>query len=323
MAQKFLREGSMKGDIKFKVGLFLVLSFAMIIFSAIFVMVVKDVFTEHYYYNLSSDSGDGLTVGMSVQFSGFQVGRVERIELTEDGIVMIRLKIPSRHSKWFRKNSKFTLEKPFIGSPRITVTTPNMQDEPLSEDETIEIKTIDDINEVIKKAQPILERFDSVAQNIEVMTDKESKLNKAIENAEKIMEDMAKSDGLLEMLTGDRQSAQALITTLRALPELVDEAKNTISDLKVVIAEAKEQVFGEEGTVPSVNALLSDVDLKFKELDKLIENLIEISDDLKGGTKDIDVLRKEIDEAVSSASSLIKDIRNNLPFEQKKEIKLP
>jgi len=313
----------MSGNIKFKVGLFLILSFSMIIFSAIFVMVVKDVFTEHRVYKLSSDSGDGLTVGMSVQFSGFQVGRVEKLELTEEGIVLITLKIPERHSKWFRKNTVFTLEKPFIGSPRITVRTPSMNKELLNEEEVIEIQTFDDINEVIKKAQPILERIDSVAQNVEVMTDKESRLNKAIDNAEKIMEQMAKSDGLLEMLTGDKKSAEALIITLRALPELVESVKNTVTDLNVVVTDAREQLLGEEGTVSSVNSLLKDVDNKFKELDKIIENLVEMSNDLKGGTKDINILREEIDEAVSSSNRLIKDIRNNLPFEQVKEIKLP
>jgi phospholipid/cholesterol/gamma-HCH transport system substrate-binding protein len=313
----------MSGNIRFKVGLFLILSFAMIIFSAFFVLVVKDVFTEHRTYRLSSDSGDGLTVGMSVLFSGFQVGRVERLELSEEGIVLITLKIPERHSKWFRKNSVFTLEKPFIGSPRITVRTPGMAKEPLDDSEIIEIQTVDDINEVIKKAQPILERIDTIAENVEALIQKDSELMIAISNIEKITTELAKSDGLLEMLTGDKESAESLRKTLRGLPEIVEETRTAVSKINTVIEEAQEKLLGEGGTVTSVNSILESVDEKVKDLDKIMQNLIEISDDIKGGTKDINLLREEIDEAISSANRLVKDIRNNLPFEQEKEIKLP
>jgi len=76
--------------------------------------------------------GRELDDGMPVEFSGFNIGKVEDMELSQEGAVLIKIKIPKRHIKWIRSDSVFSLDKPLIGAPKITVKTKNLNSPELS-----------------------------------------------------------------------------------------------------------------------------------------------------------------------------------------------
>jgi phospholipid/cholesterol/gamma-HCH transport system substrate-binding protein len=109
---------------------------------------------------------------MSVEFSGFTIGKVQKLELNDEGIVLIKIKIPQKHVKWIRADSTFTLYRPLIGSARIVVTTDNFKSAPLPEDKVPEVKTVNDINDLIEKIQPLLEKITQIAENLERISSK-------------------------------------------------------------------------------------------------------------------------------------------------------
>lgn len=312
----------MNKSFKFKVGLFIIISVTVIICALFYIAFKKDLFADMRTYKLSSISGDGLTQGMPVVFSGFQIGKVFELELEDSGLVIITVKIPFKHDKWIRKDSKWTLEKPFIGSPRIVVTTENLNSKPLDDKTVVKINTIDDINEVIKKAQPLLEKVSTIAANVESMTGPKSDLEKTLANTQKITKLLSEKKNFLEMATGDPQSVAALNKAIQKVPEIMEDVNTIIKHVDELVGKTDEAVLGKEGSIQTVNSILRNFEAKLLKLDTTLENIAKITGDFAGSSNDLLLLRKEIDETVSSTNELIRDIKKLLP-EEKKDIKLP
>jgi len=309
--------------IQYKVGLFIILTLLLVAAALLLVAYKKDLFADLAQFRLESDSGEGLTTGMPVLFSGFEIGKVRELELSDKGKVLITIAVPRQHVRWIREGSVFTLEKPLVGSPRIVVKTDDPLAKELPEGVPVPIKMVDDINEIIKKAQPLVERIQSVADNLDRMTADGGELKGIITDTRRITKMLAEKKSLLEMATGDKKGQETVMRTLEQAAVAAEGVNATIAQVRGILDKADESVLGDKGSVAALNRILLDIEAKFKRLDALVDNAVTMSADLQGSTQDITLLRKEVDETVSSVRTLIQDIRNNLPFEQKKEIRLP
>ena len=303
----------MSKKVEVKVGLFVVITSVLIIASVLYLAYSKGFFTREYIYTLSSKSGEDLTEGMPVLFSGYKIGRVETLELNDQGILLIKIRIPEQHSKWIRSDSTFSLYKPLIGSSRLIIATENLNSPALSPKTIPEIVMVNDINETIKKVQPTLVKLDKVVTNIERITanlaDPQGNVNKILSHSEKLTGNLAKKDTLIEMATGTPESAQS-----------VNESLKKIRD---ILAKTDDQVYGNDGALPLVRKILKDIIVKLEKINTAFDNVVKISTDTSDSTKDLKLLRTEIDTTVNLIGKLVSDIDKILPSKKEPEIKLP
>jgi phospholipid/cholesterol/gamma-HCH transport system substrate-binding protein len=285
----------------------------LIIASVLYLAYSKGFFTREYIYTLSSKSGEDLTEGMPVLFSGYKIGRVETLELNDQGILLIKIRIPEQHSKWIRSDSTFSLYKPLIGSSRLIIATGNLNSPALSPKTIPEIVMVNDINETIKKVQPTLAKVDKVVTNIERITanfaDPQGNVNKILSHSEKLTGNLAKKDTIIEMAAGTPESAQ-----------YVNESLKKIRDL---LTKTDDQVYGNDGALPLVRKILKDIIVKLEKINTALDNVVKISADASDSTKDLKLLRTEIDTTVNSIGKLVNDIDKILPSKKEPEIILP
>ncbi|MBN1546621.1 MAG: MCE family protein [Syntrophaceae bacterium] len=302
----------MKLKREFKVGLFVLITSFLIVFSILYVAYKKGFFEAEHTYNLYSISGEGLTEGMPVLFSGFKIGKVTSLELDDKGVVLIKINVSERHTKWIRQKSQFTMVRPFIGTARINVYTDNLSAPPMSSDSRSEVLIVDDINELINKAQPIVAKLSETIDNIERITDnlanQSGKIDKIISNAEKITTTFSDKKSVVELVLGEEDSVRAIHQSVRHLESIL---KNT-----------DEQFFSSEGTLPQLNGILKDILAKLGKLDTTVDNINRISTNAADSTEDLKVLRSEIDATVAAVKSLSRKIDGILSGKEK-EIKLP
>lgn len=289
-----------------KVGLYVVVTVLLILTSIGYVAYKKGVFETVQTYTLSSRSGDDLTEGMPVTFAGFTIGRVQTLELSESGSVLIKIRVPQRHTKWIRVDSTFIISKPLIGSPRMIIVTENVKSAPLSTKEIREVVTISDINETIKKAQPLLEKINHIAANIETMTGT-----------------LAKKDSLLEMAVGNPESVKSIHGGLQKVKDITEHADSILKNADVFLKNTDTGFYGQEGLLPLVNGILKDLLVKLDKLNKTVDNINKISTDAADSTTDLKLLRTEIDAAVKAIGDLADELDRKIPFKKEPEIKLP
>ncbi len=283
----------MARNIQFKVGLFIIITSVMILSFIGYVAYKKGFFAKQHTYTLSSKSGENLTEGMPVVFSGFKIGRVDSLELNSDGFVMIKIKVPDQHIKWIRADSIFILEKPLIGSPRIYIATANLNSPPLPETVIPQIVEVNDINDAIKNIKPILEKIGSIADNIEAL-----------------IANLADPDGDLTKILSNTRNV-----TL--------QADGILKKVDAMAAKTDEQLYGSQGVLAHVQTILKDLIVKLKKMDPVLDNIHKISADTAETTRDLKMLRQDIDGMVADINNVVNDIDKLIPLKKETQLKLP
>ena len=238
----------MSQKIEFKVGLFILITTLLIMASIGYVFYKKGIFAPVHTYTLSSNTGESLTEGMPVVFGGIIIGRVSSMELDEQGTVLIRIKIPQRHNRVIRADSKFVIEKPLLGSSRIVVTTGNLQGPPLSPTTVSEITVSSDINEIIRQARPIVDKADrimgSMAHITENLADPNGDVRRILRNAETVTSRFSKRESILEMAVGNPESIRAIHETLGKLRDIAVRADSILTKVDTLTGKTGEEING-------------------------------------------------------------------------------
>lgn len=305
---------------EFKVGLFIVSTTIVILASLFYLAYQKGFFSRTYTFTLSSRSGDGLTEGMPVVFSGFNIGKVSTLELDESGMVLIKIKVPQTHVKWIKADSTFILYRPLIGSPRIVVATGNLNSPPLPENKTVPMETVNDINDAITKVQPLLDKISKIADNLEQLSSNlanpQGDLNLLLGNTQKITSTLSRKKSLLDMAVDDKESVESVHEALK-------KVKSITTKIDSMADKTDAQLYGKEGTLININIILKDIAGKLQKLDTTVDNINKISKDASESTKDLRLLRSDIDDAVTAIDDVVKKIDDLISTRKQPEFKLP
>ena len=312
--------------VEFKVGLFIMITTLLITASIGYVAYKKGVFSKVYIYTLSSRTGENLTEGMPVVFWGFNIGQVSSMELTEQG-VLIQIKIPERNNRVIRANSKFVLDKPLLGTSRITVTTDNLNGPPLSTKVFPELTVSNDINELIKRIPPIAEKLDRIAASVATLTaslaDPQGEVTRILKNVETVTAHFSKKESLLEMAVGTKESVKSIQDILNNVRDMTVRMDGILKRVDTLAGKGDEEIYGREGVFPLVRNILRDLLAKLAKIDVTLDNLNKVSGEAADSTKDLKLLRNNLDETVTAIGILVDALDRIIPFQDKPEIKLP
>ena len=317
----------MAKNIERKVGLFILITTALIVASVVYIAYKKDVFTPTHTYTLSSKSGDNLTEGMPVVFSGFKIGKVEKLELNDNGLVMIRISVPRRHVKWLRTDTRFVLEKPIISTPRIVVTTTNFV-HPLLDEQTVREMTVtSDINEIVKMIQPLLDRVNSIATSVDKLTaalaSPQGDLSRTLANAQVLTSKLSQKNSLLEMAVADRESVKSVEQALSQVKDITGQINAILKKVDAMAVKTDASLYGQDGALVSVSKILKDLLAKLQKLETTVDNVNRMSTDAVGATGDLKGLRLDLEATIRSINELAGNIDRLIPLKKEPEIRLP
>jgi len=305
---------------EWKVGFFIILTVLLILAGLGYMAYKKGFFQPENTYTLSSRTGDGLSVGMPLYFSGFKIGKISELELSDTGMVMMKIRVPTQHAKWIRSDSKFVLEKPLVGMPKFTVTTIKMSSPLLSPNSIAILTEVNDINDAIQKIQPILEQVAMITDNIERLTgslaDPEGDMSKILKHSKVLTGSLSAKKSILEMAVGDEKSVQAIHASLQ-------NARNITDQVGQLLKKTDEELYGKDGIIPLVIKILRELVTSLGKIGNTLDNVTKISSNTAEATKDLKLLRSEVDSTVNSINRLINELDKKMPFKSEPKIKLP
>ncbi|MDZ4164018.1 MAG: hypothetical protein U1C55_02720 [Smithellaceae bacterium] len=242
-------------------------------------------------------------------------------------MVMIKISVPDTHVKWIRKNSSFIVDKPLIGSPRLLVSTPDPPGPPLTAGDVPEVLAVNNIAEIVKKVQPLLERVSQIADHLEKtmaqISSPQGDLSKILKNSEQLTAKLAARNSLLEMAVNDRESVQAVHESLRKTREITGQVDAILKRVDSMALKTEEGLYGKDGTLPLVNKILKDTLAKLDKVSTSLDNVNKITSDIADSTTNIKRLRNELDGTVSTINDLVNEINRKIPFKKQPDIKLP
>jgi phospholipid/cholesterol/gamma-HCH transport system substrate-binding protein len=320
-------------NLEFKVGLLLALTLFLAVAFILYALYARGAFERTQSLTLVTENAEGVSVGMKMTFSGFPIGQVRRMTLTEKGDVRIEMAIPVKDARWLRETSIFTLEKSLLGGVKIRAYSTNLEDPILpagAERSLLVGDAMEEINAIIRRVKDILD-------NIEHMTAEDSSINQSLAHVKQVTERMAGEHGVMGGLLGEPENAQKVVDALDRANTLLKSLNGASLKVDAMLSKADQQVFGEDGVMPEaqkaarqVNTLLTDVRESLKKADAILveaqaaaANVNAITADVKGATADLATLRAEVDDSLRKVNHLINEINRKWPFARDVEIKLP
>jgi phospholipid/cholesterol/gamma-HCH transport system substrate-binding protein len=313
-------------NLQFRAGILLGLTLVVAAIFVLYVLYARGVFEATQRLTLVSDNAEGVGIGMDLTFSGFPIGRVNRIALGEDGRARIEIRVPLKDARWLKQSSIFTLERGIVGGARIRAFTGNLQDVPLpdgAERPVLRGDTSEEIPRMVATLRGVLE-------NVQEMTGSGGSLQASLGNVRTLTERMAGKNGALGAVLGSEDEARKVVATIDRANALIASLSGVSRRLDGVLAKTDQRVFGEGGVmdgtqraVAQANAILTEVRDSLKKLDQVLADAQAVSGNAKAATTDLAALRAEVDASLRKVGGLIEEINRKWPFKRESDIKLP
>jgi phospholipid/cholesterol/gamma-HCH transport system substrate-binding protein len=287
--------------------------------STLYVLYARGVFEATQPLVLMAEDSEGVVVGMDLTFSGFPIGRVQRIDLADTGQARILVDVAAKDAHWLRSSSIFTLVRGIVGSPAIRAYSGIPTDPPLPAGAVRTVLQGDasaEIPKVIAAAKMLME-------NLTALTNAGGPTGALLENLQTTTKRLNGPGGAMTVLLGGEAEAKKIMQTL--------ERTNTLlARLDTLAVKTDTQVFGDQGVMPKtratvdqLNALLGDARTSLQKVDAVLRDAQAISANAKDASADLGALRGEVDASLRKVQGLVTEINRKWPFARDTEIKLP
>lgn len=278
----------------------------------LYVMYARGVFESTQRLVLVAEDAEGVLVGSDLTFSGFPIGRVQRIELSADGKARLLIDVPKKDAHWLRSSSIFTMERGMVGDTRLRAFSGILSDPPLPENAERSVLRGDTTAEIPR----IVATTRALLENLQAMTDPNSSINNTLGHLSIVTKRLTGRYGLLTSLLGSEANAQKIITTLDNTNALLARADQLVLGAQGVMSESK-------ASVMELTGLLGDARNSLKKVDAVLAEAQAASANVREATNDLGALRAEVEKSLRKASQLVEEINRKWPFTRDTEIKLP
>jgi phospholipid/cholesterol/gamma-HCH transport system substrate-binding protein len=304
----------------------LALLLGLVVAFAAYVLYARGIFEETQRLFLMADNSEGVSVGADLTFSGFPVGRVQRIELVPTGQARIVIDVPRKDTRWLRQSSVFTLERGLVGGARLRAFTGNLEDEPLPPDAVRPVLRGDTTDEL----PALIASLKRVLDNIERMSAMGSDLNASLAAVRAMAERLGGRYGALTALLGSEEEAKKVVASIDRANALLASLEALSQKLGRTIDKADARVFDAGGVMDEaqkalaqLNAALGDARASLKKADTVLAEAQKIAANTSAATADLGALRAQVEASLRKLSALIEEINRKWPFARDTEVKLP
>lgn len=301
--------------------------------AAAYVLYARGAFERQQTLVLVADQAEGVVVGMDLSFAGFPIGRVQRIELSDEGNARIVIDVPVKDARWLRTSSVFTMESGIVGAPKLRAYSGILTDPPLEDGAVRKVLAGDASAEIPRLMASVRE----LVANLTALSGNEAPLNASLRQVQAAVERLNGPRGALGVLLGDEKEARKILATLdrangvlERVDKLARSADQLAGRLDGLAVKADAQVFGDRGvmvetraTVVQLNGLLADARHSLKKVDAVLEEAQGIATNTRSATVDLGALRSEVEASLRKVEQLVNEVNRKWPFARDTEVKLP
>ncbi len=318
-------------NLEIKVGIFVLFAVATLIAVIIGVGISRDIFVKKIYVSVYTETGDDLSKGMPVKYSGFAISRVDSVSLQDDGRVVMSIGIPTRYAKWIRQDSIFKLgAQNIIGSNFISILTNLQSESPVvtSGDQFMLIRD-QGLQAIIDKAMPVLEDLKEIVSNVNIIlgrvADENGDVSKLLRGMGALGEDISNKEGSLGFLARSDYVEKEIIKFLEDLrsfsekavkvAENVEGGSLTLNDALTKIDDKSEPILsGTLNAVQEIEDMARILKPSVERLNEITLQLERASKNAADGTENLDALRAEVQSIVETGNELLLKIENTWPL---------
>lgn len=314
-------------NLELKAIMLLAFTLALILGSALFLLKARGFFQPKQQLVLVADNAEGVVAGMDLTFSGFPIGTVQRVSLSERGQVKIEIDVIEKDAKWLRTSSVFTLIKPIIGATQLRAYSGVLTDPPLpdgAERPVLRGDFNEEVGRVIGAAKDVLD-------NLNQITAADSELNRSMANLQLFTNKLGSNKGgALTAIFGNEQDARKLVAAVERANAAMAEIQRLAARGERLVGNADQKLFAPNGvaddaqaSMRQLQALLQDARGSLKRVDAVLLEAQGAASNVRTATEDLGTLRGEVEANLRKIEDLINDLNRKWPFAKERKIELP
>lgn len=313
-------------NLELKAIMLLAFTLALIIGSGLFLMRARGYFEPKQQLYLVADNAEGVVAGMDLSFSGFPIGSVQRVSLSDQGQVRIEIDVAKKDAKWLRTSSVFTLIKPLFGGATLRAYSGVLTDPPLpdgAERPVLRGDFNEEVGRVIGAAKDVLD-------NVNQMTAANSELNQAMVNLQVFTNKLQSRQGALHAIFGNEQDARKLVAAVDRANAAMAQIQGLAANGQRLVANADQRVFGQNGiaddaqaSMRQLQALLQETRGSLQRVDAVLKEAQGIAGNVNKATEDLGALRGDVEANLRKIEDMINDLNRRWPFAKERKVELP
>ncbi len=307
----------------FKVGLGIILSIIILYVSYTQVQEFKMTKDNSYALYVVFDNVEGLSVGNAVWLSGIKIGKVEQLDLRDDGRAELALRIENQYK--IHKGSQFSIKVGVLEDKTLSIEKPEGLKPPYEfyepEERIEDTRSPSTIADLTENANRALEEITAILKNVREMVESEQLKGNIFETTENIKLTTAEAYKFLEILkeTGvrNRDDIDATVGNVRTITEnlvaTAEKLDQLVAHVDTLLTHA-EDVMGDELFKANIKGAVADVKTSMSQVEEVtrsIRDLVtdeEINEDLKETIKSTRSTMENADKAVSSFTRMLRAI---------------
>lgn len=312
------RPTSSTPNLELRAALLLALFVLLVAGTVVYLLYARGAFEPTQRLVLLAEDSEGVRVGMDLTFSGFPIGRVNRVELAPDGNARILVDVPRKDAHWLRESSVFTLVRGLVGGASLKAYSGILSDPPLPGGAERRVL----IGDAGAELPRLVAAARELVQNLTQLSSSDSALAGTLGNLQSVTERLRGPQGVAGVLLGNEADA-------RRLGEVLSRTNTLLARLDAIAAHADAQVLGERGVVPEarativqLNAMLTDARATLKKVDGVLADAQAVAGNARAATNDLNVLRGEVDATVRKVERLVDEVNRKWPFASDAQLQL-
>lgn len=318
--------------LELKVGLVLLLTLFLAVLFVGYLVYSRGMFEESRELTLTTPDSSGVTTGMPVSLAGQPVGQVIRAYLTPEGKAAIVVKVREKDMHWLRQGSSFWLEKNLLGSATISVRGGKPDEPPLDMGTTHPLQE----ENLSNRLPVIVERIAALADNLERMSRPDASLAQSLNHVAQISGNMTGEHGVMNGLLGKAGATKvstALDSTNNLLNSLhgaslkisgtLEKADHSVETLNGALIDARTSLKRVDAILANVQSAATDIPKITGDARIAAAHVREITQETQAATRDLNLLRRDVDDSLAKVNHLINELNRKWPFARNMELKTP
>lgn len=308
--------------IELKVGLFLLAVLLGLASVIVYVGIKKDLFAERIEFIVISQTGEKIESGMPVRLSGFDIGQVSQVTLDKVDLVRINIRILKRYHQWFKEDSRIILEQEGVIGNSFLKLIPGTEASPvLEEGAVIYLDKIGGISELIQEMQPVIEALRAIVINVwdltDYLVDREGPVRRILANAETMTERLLSEQGLVHYLTEDPRPIAHVDQLLTRADTAMESADTLLQSVTRRVEDVEPLQDELTATIRETRQLVEEFQGIRKDLEPLLHNITEISEEVKTASRDLISLRRQGEYSLRLGTELLLRMSETWPLSRR------
>jgi phospholipid/cholesterol/gamma-HCH transport system substrate-binding protein len=305
---------------KLKVGLVISLALLLVFLTVFFAGGIKGLFTPEIRIQAQIRDVRGLREGSPVWYSGVEIGKVDKIELSPECGTLVTMSINKNAARLIKADVKATiLTLGLLGDKYVELSNGSQGAEPIKSGDVIggapQIELQDIVNASAKSIQKITEVLDKFTGFLESVETNKGTIAKFFTDPS-VYDNLKKTTHTLSLILKDFRESKGTVKMLMEDPSLYNKMLQAASSME----EFSKKINNGQGTLSKLAedpSLYQNLNTASKQLSSILER-IDAGEGTAGSlirdkklTNDMKETLSELKSSVEEFKDLIKDVREH------------